>query len=317
MLRVVVAILLLAALAGLCYVFSASRDFVPWIVALATGLAAMLAGGTIGLLFAVPRRDANAATSSSGYSGNDNLVKVSDWLTGALTGIALATARDISDAVWLLCLSILNGYPGFALACIVGGFASGFLMAYLRLRASLPFIFATFDKRASEVTLQFDLAREKEARNREGTRSRSVEAVALSAEPETFLAGGSSKVQAVRKAMSNVYHGDPNKGQFGGSSQGGAYLLSMSGYHVGEEGMLRADLEVASSNRSQPLTQATFHLHPSFPAPVISKPSDPDGVVRTSVWMFETFTVGVIAEPGQVPLELDLSSLTVIPDEYR
>lgn len=317
-LRVILAILALAILAGLVLIWPQVRELVRWAVALAAGLAAMLAGGIIGLLFAVPRREPTNALASSGYSGNDNLVKVSDWLTGALTGIALATAGEMAGGVWTLSARILPEHPGFALACIVGGFSSGFLMAYLRLRASLPFIFAQYDKRASQVSLlERDLAREKEARNREVTRSRSMELSGSGGAANTLARDGASRVEYVRAAMAAEYQGDPNKGNFGASAQNGDLVLKKTAHHVDENDMLRVDLEVRSVNPEKEVKQATFHLHPSFPSPVIKKPADPDGVVRTSVWIYETFTVGAIAEPGQVKLELDLSLLADIPQQYK
>lgn len=315
--RVVVAILIIAVVAGVLYASSKARDLVPWVVALATGLAAMLAGGIIGLLFGVPRRDANAAASGGGYSGNDNLVKVSDWLTGALTGIALATARDMSDALWRVCQSVLPGYPGFALACIVGGFCAGFLMAYLRLRASLPFIFAHYDRRADDAALQRDLAREKEARNYEDARAKSAEAGTRNPERAASAKSISDRVKVVREAMAAEYQGDPNKGQYGGSPRANGYVLRMKGHRIGEDGMLNVDLEVSGTQPGQLPSHADFYLHPSFPAPVIRKPADSDGIVRMSVWLFEAFTVGVVVEPGQVALELDLAQLPDIPQEYR
>lgn len=322
-LRTIVAIMVLTlAAAGLYAYGPVTVPAVAWLVTLAMGVASMLVGGLIGLLFAVPRRASEGdrplrngtdAARRSDYAGNDNLVKVSDWLTGALTGIALATASDLARTLWKVSLLVLPGYPALVAACVIGGFASGFLLAYLRLRAKLQYIFAVGEHRAYE--LSYDHGRIDENANLTAAMLTATQ-LSLHMSEEQLGLPLSSKVLAIRQQQRENWQSDPHKGKFGSSPRLGSLQLGVAHWEQAPSGLLTVDLEVRSQ-QSEYLTQATFYLHESFLQPVVSKSADPDGVVRLRIALLEAFTIGVVAEPGARRLELDLAEVKEIPEEYR
>jgi len=309
---------LLALASAAFYYQQGPKDLLPWIHSLGLGIAAALAGAIVGLLFAVPRRSSTAVSSSNGgYDANDNLVKVSDWLTGALTGIALATGKDIVMSVWQLSQIVASGYPGFVFACIIGGFAAGFLLGYLRLRAHLAFIFAYGDRRANDVAALRVAANAKVALNESDMKVRVGMAGTLLKSLGGTEANQPEVVKAIRRAFETSFDGDPHKGAFGGRSEVGGYKLSFSKCHVEDDGLLAIEMEVRSTSATVKPMLVEFHLHPSFPAQKITKPVDEDGVVRLPLKLVETFTVGAVVQPGDVRLELDLNEVAEIPAEYH
>ncbi len=316
--RVLMTVLALAILAAVAAHGSfALAHMLPWAIALSLGLAAMLAGGVIGLLFAVPRRGAEVASQASGYVSNDNLVKVSDWLTGALTGVALATGKDIAHALWRFSGKVMPEQPGFLLACLVVGFAAGFLLSYLRLRANLEFIFAVGSRRANDASERIkdavlaSVAAEKIAQNNSSMRE-VISAVAKSAGLAT-----PDRVRAIRSQFQASWNSEPHLGKFGGAASSRGYELVVASSKVGSHAQLIVDLEVRGTNSAAKLVLAEFHLHPSLPQPKISMPADQDGRVLLTIEMYETFVVGAVVKPGDVRLELDLSQMKEIPAEYR
>lgn len=322
--KTIVAIMLLTlAAAGLYSYGSVTAPAVAWLVTLAIGVASMLVGGLIGLLFAVPRRagdvdrpprNSNDTARGSDYAGNDNLVKVSDWLTAALTGIALATASDLARTLWKVSVLVLPDYPALVAACVIGGFASGFLLAYLRLRAKLQYIFAVGEHRAN--ALRHDHGRIDENANLTAAMLTATQR-SLHMSEEQLALPPSSKVLAIRQQQRENWQADPHKGKFGSSPRLGSLQLCVAHWEQAPSGLLTVDLELRSLQRSEELTHATFYLHESFLQPVVSKSADPDGVVRLRIALLEAFTIGVIAEPGARRLELDLAEVKEIPEEYR
>lgn len=306
---VIAAIVVIAAAA---YMEPKLRELSQWLVSIAAGAASMLAGAVVGLLFAVPRRSNQSESQVSAYAGNDNLVKVSDWLTGALTGIALATGSDIAMKVWALSKSMLPGYPGFAAACISGGFSAGFLLAYLRLRAKLQFIFAIGDQRANDV-----------ARRAEEAEKINFEATLASASP---MSGEQSKmrqmdattrVRAIREMRKEAWVDDAHKGQFGGSPLNGDLEMRVERAHITGSGMLLVDVQVRTRSGAAIPDLVEFHLDESLPEPVVRKTFSAEGVASVRVPLWETFTLGAIVSPGARRLELDLSADESIPMQYR
>jgi hypothetical protein len=315
--RITFAVLALAVFsASALYWPAPSGKLLPWAIALALGLAAMLSGGVIGLLFAVPRRGNDGAISGNGYVGNDNLVKVSDWLTGALTGIALATGKDMAKAIWDLSERVMPEQPGFVCACVVTGFAAGFLLAYLRLRANLEFIFAFGTRRANEASeAAKDAALERDA-ERKLAENRHYVGESAKAAGEPASSSARDRVLSIRKRYQSHWESDPHLGKFGACSKRAGFELRVARWQVGADAMLGVDLEVRATGSSLP-TVAEFHLHPSFPQSVVSKPAESDGVVRLHIEVYETFVVGVVVQPGAIRLELDLNKESAIPAEYR
>jgi len=127
-------------------------------------------GSLVGLLFALPRDDRPASTQGGGvapggaaagpgtspgaagfesaaqvrYSGNNNLLKVADWLTSAITGAALVSFVPLATRLWQYAGSIDLGLrPGTVgqvavVAAVLVGLTAGFQFAYLACRVLLP-----------------------------------------------------------------------------------------------------------------------------------------------------------------------------------
>lgn len=109
---------------------------------------------------------------------------------------------------------------------------------------------------------------------------------------------------------------DPNKGRFGGLAERDGYALSAS---VTESDKLPdfydVVLEVRSTRGESAMPdRVTFHLHPTFGAPV-QEVRVHKGVARLELLAWGAFTVGAIV--GETPLELDLSELAEAPKRFR
>jgi len=318
-LQVLLTVVGLAALAVIAVTIPWKPDvLLPWAIALTLGLAAMLAGGIIGLLFAVPRRGNETVIQGSGYVANDNLVKVSDWLTGALTGIALATGKDVAKALWRFSEAVMPQQPGFVLACLVAGFCAGFLLSYLRLRASLEFIFAVGSRRANDASETIkDQALEGVAAGKLSENHDSMREIVKAVTSATGKASSRERVLAIRNRFHSEWSTDPQQGNFGGEAASRGYELLVTKWKVGPNAQLVVDLEVRASSSALRPALAEFHLHPSLPQSVIAKPANHDGRVQISIEIYEAFVIGAIVKPGEVRLELDLSQVQDIPSEYR
>lgn len=316
--RVLMTVLALATLAVAMRISFALEQLLPWVIALALGLAAMLAGGIIGLLFAVPRRGAEPVNQGSGYVSNDNLVKVSDWLTGALTGIALATGKDVVESLWRFSKEVMPEQPGFLLACLIIGFAAGFLLSYLRLRAKLEFIFAVGSRRANDASERIkDAALENVAAEKTAQNNASMREVIKAVVSSIGQAANPDRVRAIRSQFHTKWDSDPHLGKFGGSSASRGFELIVASCKVGSHAQLIVELEVRATGSAVKPVLADFHLHPSLPQPLISMPANQDGRVLLTIEMYETFVVGAVVKPGDVRLEIDLSQAKEIPAEYR
>lgn len=282
----------------------------PWFATIAFGLSSLFVGAVTGLLFAVPRRSNELAPQAGSYVGNDNLVKVSDWLTSALTGIALATATTLGEKLWAVSQTINADAPGVAAVSATGAFAAGFLMGYLRLRANLPAVFAFGEHRATSFA-------QVRASAAEESNMVALKSVAYMLRAEKRDLKSAEFVRSIRATHQTSYAQDPVRDIFGTQNQAGGYQLNMVGYEVARDGLLIVDLEVRADEGKPAPTTATFHLHPSYPASRIEKPVSDDGIVRMRLPMFETSTVGVVVGASGTKLGLDLSQETALPEEYR
>lgn len=109
------------------------------------GGAALLVGGLLGFLFAIPRRDTDRPAESNGshYSANTNLEQISDWLTKILVGVGLTQMREIGATLSSVAYFFAPALAGdaqaqpFALCVIVYFSTSGFMFAYLWSRIYL------------------------------------------------------------------------------------------------------------------------------------------------------------------------------------
>lgn len=107
--------------------------------------AALLVGGLLGFLFAIPRRDTQRLTETNGsrYSANTNLEQISDWLTKILVGAGLTQLSKIGETLTSVADFFAPALRGdaqaqpFALCVIVFFSTIGFMFAYLWSRIYL------------------------------------------------------------------------------------------------------------------------------------------------------------------------------------
>jgi hypothetical protein len=130
-------------------VYAASGDFDPGssflsvvAVAVMAAAAALIVGGIVGFLFALPRTlERDSATGV--LATNSNLDQVSDWLTKILVGLGLIQLGAIADGVDGLGTSVasaLGDGPSaqtFALSVLIYASVDGFIVAYLWTRLVL------------------------------------------------------------------------------------------------------------------------------------------------------------------------------------
>ncbi len=237
----------------------------------------------------------------------------------------------------------------FALAVIVYSAVVGFIFGYALTRTYLPGAFhraeLSLAERVERVERQVTAAAglsvkveqtEKKVEQTEKEAEAAIEIIRKIAlgqirAPQPDVAPESA-IPPAAAAVASAEHGapasdqagqpapfstdDPNKGRFGGLAERDGYALSAS---VTESDKLPdfydVVLEVRSTRGESPMPdRVTFHLHPTFGAPV-QEVRVHRGVARLELLAWGAFTVGAIV--GQTPLELDLSELAEAPKRFR
>jgi len=146
-----------------------------------------------------------------------------------------------------------------------------------------------------------------------------VENLATNLAAQPVAAPLEQKFLNVEKTQGTVTD-DPWKGQFGGKSKINNRGLTASVEAIlGRPDWFRVSLTVDSTNQGQyPLSGVVkFFLHNSFPQPLLIVPVGRDGKAFLQFSAWGAFTVGVLADDGQTPLELDLSEDTSFPETFR
>jgi tetratricopeptide (TPR) repeat protein len=144
-----------ATLAGLLGVFTQGAASSFW------AAACLVAGGTIGFLFGIPRTLQNeqpgspqaGAGEGSGYEQrvNTNLEQISDWLTKILVGLGLTQLQRVPDLLYQAARYMASGMPNqeaaitFSSATIVYFSIVGFIGGYLVTRLYLAGAFREAD----------------------------------------------------------------------------------------------------------------------------------------------------------------------------
>ncbi len=111
---------------------------------------------------------------------------------------------------------------------------------------------------------------------------------------------------------------DPQKGKWGTEAVSNGRELFAEVKKLGASGYYSINLIVRSLNsKAQPLTGfVAFHLHPSFanPHPIINCLK---GEAHLNLTAYGSFTVGAVCDNGRTKLELDLSELKGIDDNFK
>jgi hypothetical protein len=151
---IMVSLLGLALLAIIIYgwqFYPASAAFGVICTGIITAGACLLTGALLGLLFGIPRSEAESrpageqqGESEPRYRANTNLEQISDWLTKILVGVGLTQLPAIRAEMRSLTVFVgksLGGQPtsaGFAFVLIIYFSVCGFLLGYLWTRIVLP-----------------------------------------------------------------------------------------------------------------------------------------------------------------------------------
>lgn len=108
---------------------------------------------------------------------------------------------------------------------------------------------------------------------------------------------------------------DPQKGAWGGQSEAYGRKLTAAAREVAE-GWFEVTLQVQRLSGPELTGEVEFHLHPTFPEPVLKVAAD-GGVAAVVLYAWGAFTVGAVADRGSTKLELDLSEDASLPEPFR
>jgi hypothetical protein len=109
---------------------------------------------------------------------------------------------------------------------------------------------------------------------------------------------------------------DPNLGQFGGLAQRNGTALTAEVSSVSDrKDWWEIRLTVTAQPNSAIHGDVFFHLHPTFPEPVMKVPLR-DGRAELVIRAWGAFTVGVELDEGRRRLELNLAELPGVAEEF-
>ncbi|HMV10883.1 MAG TPA: hypothetical protein PK325_03085 [Cyclobacteriaceae bacterium] len=273
--------------------------------------ASFLIGGFFAFLFAIPKVLQGGTSESKSdefsYLHNDNLVQISDWLTKIIVGVGLTQLNDIPDALTRLGTFMKPAFGGDNIAPIAGitvvlyFLSTGFLWSYLWSRLHLIQLFKWVD---DGLRASYEKAKQTISRQEEVMES---------------LVKVSGLDQNVGSKSNNPDNADPEKGKWGGKSASNDRVVTAKVHQTAWNANYYEILfEVFSTNAvAKPLTgEVVFHLHPSFPNPVMPVPVV-NGMAKLRLVAWGAFTVGVETDNGANQLELDLATLPDAPQRFK
>jgi hypothetical protein len=284
--------------------------------------------GFIGFLFGIPKVSTGTTAAAimqagtvSEASGPETLSRpnrpllypstalqeIVDWLTKIIVGLGLVELKQLPRAVNQLAsimaksVSVVasssasgqpDGLAGLGIAVVslsVGcGFVFGWVITRLYVQGAL--------KRSDG-----DLAHE----DPDALKER----LAVSKQMPVQDANIPTNLYSTNDAQWNE---DPNKRKFGGSASVGGWLLSASLSPAAgpDKPACFVDLSVSSEQKRVGVS-VTFYLHPTYDPPLLTVPTDGNGVAHLKLLAWGAFTVGAeIADGDQKTLlELDLATV--------
>jgi hypothetical protein len=293
-------------------------------VLLAVAAASTIVGGFVGFLFGIPRFDygttnppdagtttsalasptsAARATARGRVKPSNSLEDIADWLTKIIVGVGLVQLADIGPKLSSLASYVVPNCSApcaeapFVAALVVYSSVGGLLFGYIWTRLH-------YGKLAALSLRDIDQALREEEQ-------RSAAAFGVGKEPTFEGARGQGVGVPVAAA-------DPNAGKFGGRAvrNGRALRAIIEPSETGKQ-LYRIYLTVSSTVRDRPLVgMVTFHLHPTFREPVVSRPVE-NGIASLTLIAYGAFTVGVTADGGATQLELNLADNPDAPDDFK
>jgi hypothetical protein len=140
---------------------------------------------------------------------------------------------------------------------------------------------------------------------------------APSAKRAMAKAAAAQKLEAPHKTRSILDPEDKNNGRFGGADHAGGFRLSASFDGGGDWATVNLTVTAdATVSDLQPGEAVEFHLHETFPTPVMRRPLR-DGAAHLSFTCWGGFTVGVWIPSRGIELELNLAHVPGAPKVIR
>ena len=147
-----------------CYAVAVA-GFSAFAVGLLVASAALVVGGLLGFLFAIPRSLAVPGGRTEGLTTNTNLEQISDWLTKILVGLGLVELGSLRHETGLLvdavgpALAPESDRRAVTLGILTLFSVSGFLLAYLATRVDLARMFAQAESELRSLAADVPSAR--------------------------------------------------------------------------------------------------------------------------------------------------------------
>jgi hypothetical protein len=130
-------------------------------------------------------------------------------------------------------------------------------------------------------------------------------------------AAAAPKLEPPHRARTIIDREDKNNGRFGGADQAGGFRLSASFEGGGDWATVNLAVTAdATVSDLQPGEAVEFHLHETFPTPVMRRPLR-DGAAHLSFTCWGGFTVGVWIPSRGIELELNLAHVPGAPKVIR
>lgn len=336
----------IAALALVAYKLeTGAAAFFAW--SMLCALAATLAGGALGLLFALPgRRQAGVAVAAGGsaaaavpggYEESTSLEQIADWLTKIIVGLTLTQYSTWAAAFDRLALRVTHDLlcPTSAASCgyVPGGvlvtayFLGGFVIAYLWVRRFFILEMVTRDRAIDDLMRAQQQRAEaaKEGRVQGGDpqtegRADYTDVITAIVEDGKKNAMGAAKTTAdAIKPGTDV--DDPWRGAFGGQNATDKVALNASVTPVlGDPRNFNVEISIAGltpqTQRQLAGQKALVYLHPTFGREVRVISFGADGKASLVLYAYGAFTVGALLEDG-TKLELNLATLPGAPNQFK
>lgn len=289
---------------------------------LTAAIAALGAGGALGLLFGLP----TTRTSAAGwYSESTSLEQIADWLVKIIVGVTLTQFNELTERFDRASTALTRGMMcPEARACgeetgavLLGAFfVLGFLVSYLWMRRY--FMVELVHGRGEALRREHEVMSLAEHAGTIQQRVVGPDRSDFNALAMRVVANApASDGPAVEPGPDED---DPWKGAFGASAKAdGAQLTARVAALRHKPGLfdieLLLEVEDEAKRSAYDGKRAHFYLHPTFSRPVQAVRIR-HGRARLPLVAYGAFTVGVQL-PDQARLELDLSELADAPQAFR
>lgn len=291
----------------------------------------------IGILFGMPKRKGN---EDDGYSLNNSLVEISEWLTKIIVGLSLVNLIKIPGFLLSFGEYMVKsiGSPAntsidvFSISILVYFGFLGLYFGYNYMRLFLSLQYRMVDDELLNVKAELESSKEEvKVLEKQTSVMRELANESLQSENEikqlsTVVAQDVTRIEELKniaseraKVIGSQVPDDPHKAKWGGLPEKNYRKIEGSVKEL-FLGLYEVTLEVSSTDPVQhPLFDGEiviFALHPSF-KPEVRLVKVVEGVSRLKLIAYGSFTVGVFADSAGTELELDLSQLPGATEYFK